>query len=1188
MKLKSLELQGFKSFPDKTRLDFGEGITAVVGPNGSGKSNISDAMRWVLGEQSTKSLRGSKMEDVIFVGASSRRAQGYAEVSLTLDNTDRAVNFDSDEICVTRRYYRSGESEYRINKAVVRLRDIHEMFMDTGLGRDGYSIISQGKIADIVASKSNDRREIFEEAAGISKYRYRKTDAEKRLSDAQENMLRLKDILKELESQVEPLKIQSEKAKQFLVLAEEKREIEIGLWLNIIESSRVALREQEKRLMIVQNQHKDAENELNDIETQMENIRQSIQHITAGIDDLRRKQSLCEEQSADIKGKADVLENTIYHNEQSIIRLKKDIDEALQSGGQTNEQIELKQKELIQLNNKYKSAEDRLKLVNEEIENIKSGSQGQIKEHDRLSIALMEENDKLSQLSMNKAAAVSSADEIDKRIQSIINDKEQFNENLLKLQNEYKTMQDELSDSKERINDKENWVKGYEMKLLSRQDKLNDAKKLSDKLNLDINDHTRRIAMLEQLDRDMEGFARSVKLIMKQSGYGVLTGIHGPVSKLIKTDGKYALAIETAMGASMQHIVVSSENDAKAAINFLKKQEGGRATFLPMTSIKGNILNESGLDDCWGFIGLAVDLVKYDKQYENIFRSLLGRIVIAEDLDSAVVIAKKYSYRFRIVTLDGQVVNAGGSMTGGSSSKNTGILSRTAQIEKLRAELNKLKEKYELALNEQRRLQNEYNEVNGKLSGAKGELNTEQEDKLRIELELKSIANQMDSLKSYIASSENTIGDLSSRKDEIAAEKEKINIQIVETEQNITELHQKIQLIAGKQEEISEKSRILSEKNSEIKLEMVSLQKDIEASESVITQLKELYENYTGRLSALKQEKLDIENNNIELKQQADQLRGQAEELKIQAKNCLDKIEQSGQERETLEAKYQQMRLFERDKTIERENIGRELVRIEERRAAVQKEYDEAVKKLWDEYELTRSEAQAQSQPAENPIQSQRRLNELKAKIKALGSVNVGAIEQYKEVSERYEFMSKQLSDVEQSCERLHKLIAELTGKMKEIFIDRFGQINKNFAEIFAELFGGGSASLSLSDENDILSSGIDINVHPPGKIINNLDSLSGGEKSFVSIALYFAILKVNPSPFCVLDEIEAALDDVNVDRYAAYLKKLCSNTQFIVITHRHGTMEAADILYGVTMQEQGVSKLLKLNLSEVSQKLGI
>lgn len=1188
MKLKSLELQGFKSFPDKTRLDFGEGITAVVGPNGSGKSNISDAMRWVLGEQSTKSLRGSKMEDVIFIGASGRRAQGYAEVSLTLDNTDRAVNFDSDEICITRRYYRSGESEYRINKAVVRLRDIHEMFMDTGLGRDGYSIISQGKIADIVASKSNDRREIFEEAAGISKYRYRKTDAEKRLSDAKENMLRLKDILKELESQVEPLKIQSEKAKQFLVLAEEKREIEIGLWLNIIESSRIALREQEKRLLIVQNQHKDAEKELDDIEAQMENIRASIQKMTALIDDLRRKQAECEEQSADIKGKADVLENTVYHNEQSIIRLQKDIEEAVKSGGQTNEQIKQKQDELLELNNKYADADDRLDQLNEEIENIKSGSEGHIKKHDQLSIALIEQNDKLSQLNMRKAATISSADEIDIRIKSIIKDKEQFNENLLKLQNEHNDMLIELNDSQERINDKENWVKGYEMKLLSRQDKLNEAKKQSDKLNLDINDHTRRIAMLEQLERDMEGFARSVKLIMKNSQRGVLTGIHGPVSKLIKTTGQYALAIETAMGAAMQHIVTTNENDAKAAINFLKKQDGGRATFLPMTSIKGNILNETGLDDCWGFVGIAVNLITFDKQYENIFKSLLGRIIIAEDLDSAVVIAKKYNYRFRIVTLDGQVVNAGGSMTGGSSSKNTGILSRTAQIENLKNQLDALKNKYETALNEQKRLQNDYNEVNGKLSGAKGELNTEQEDRLRIELEIKSIANQMDSLKDYISSSDKSISDLSLRKDEIITEKEKIDIQIVEIEQNITDLQHEIQLIAGKRDEISEKSRILTEKNSEIKLEMVSLEKDIEAINTAIDQLKELYENYSGRLNNLKQEKLDIENNNIELKAKADNLRKESETLKNQAKDCSNEIEKSGQERETLEAKYQQMRLFERDKTTERENIGRELVRIEERRAAVQKEYDEAVKKLWDEYELTRSEAQAQSQPAENPIQSQRRLNELKAKIKALGSVNVAAIEQYKEVSERYEFMSKQLNDVEQSCDRLNKLIAELTGRMKEIFIERFGQINKNFAEIFAELFGGGSASLSLSDESDILSSGIDINVHPPGKIINNLDSLSGGEKSFVSIALYFAILKVNPSPFCVLDEIEAALDDVNVDRYAAYLKKLCDNTQFIVITHRHGTMEAADILYGVTMQEQGVSKLLKLNLSEVSQKLGI
>ena len=1188
MYLKAIELQGFKSFPDKTLLEFGQGITAVVGPNGSGKSNISDAMRWVLGEQSTKNLRGSKMEDVIFSGTDARRAVGFAEVTLKLDNKDRALNNDNDEVSVTRRYYRSGESEYKINGQPSRLKDIHELFMDTGLGRDGYSMVSQGKIETLISGKSEERRDMLEEAAGISHYRYRRADAMRRLNQAEENLLRLRDILSELETRVGPLKAQKEKAEKFLEYSGEKKNLDIGLCLHTLEKTRNNLREQEKKITIADAQYTEICRVLDETAEKIDNAISQSQKITVEIDEIHRASSQLEEQASAIESQALVHENTILHNKETIERIERDKENENETEAEINSQIELTLSAIKDLEATVKEKKAELAKFSEEIELISTKNTENATESIELS-------EKISQLTLEiadkrvVASTVStSVEEINSRI-ALIDEAAAQREPILKgLEEEKNKVQAELDAVIEKNADLNNSLSGIELLAQKRFEKLNSLKETENSLRNELEIKTSRVNMLSDLEKNMEGYQGSVKAVMREVKHNVLKGIHAPVSQIISVKDKYALAIETALGASIQNIITDTENDAKKAINFLKESKAGRATFLPLTSVKGNELNEKGLDDCYGYINLASELVDFDKKYQGVITSLLGRTVVSEDLDSAVEIAKKYSYKFKVVTLDGQVVNAGGSMTGGARLQNAGILSRANEIEKLTKLCAEITGKLEKAVKDVAEQQESYSSLSAELEGCKAEIAFTGEEKIRLEGVLALKNGQLDAILAQKNEAQDEKDKQLSRIKELTENAAAAELELVSLQKDLDSFENKLASLTGDREELQQKREQVAEKVSAMNLVIATAETEIEAKNEEVDRLKGRSTSHKDRLSQLNGEIQEIENKNEELTKLIDVLREDAGKLRSQSGTSKTDTENLMKQRDAFEKESAELRILERDKQAEKEKIGGEMARLSERKESMALELENIANRLFEEYELTRREAEALNIVIEDVAEARRRLNELKAKIKALGSVNLSAIEEYSEVSERYEFMHVQVSDVEKSKAELIKLIGELTGKMGEQFRTEFNKININFGETFSELFGGGKAELVLTDELDVLECDIEIKVQPPGKNVQNISLLSGGEKGLSAIALLFAILKVNPCPFCIFDEVEAALDDVNVAKYAAYVRRMTEDTQFILITHRRGTMEEADMLYGVTMQEKGVSKLLELKTAEMARQLGL
>lgn len=1188
MRLKSLEVQGFKTFPDKTKLSFEQGITSVVGPNGSGKSNISDAIRWVLGEQSPKSLRCSKMEDVVFNGTDTRKRTGYAEVTLNIDNKDRFLDFDGDEIAVTRRYYRSGESEYLINKAAVRLKDVNELFMDTGLGRDGYSMIGQGKIDSIVSSKSEDRREIFEEAAGISRYRYRKIDAERKLKNTEDNLLRLRDIVTELEERVGPLKKQSEKAQQFLKYSEEKRGLEIALWLISLDKSQDNLKEQDEKISIARSQYEDAEKALAEIQSETEEIYQKNGELSAKADSLRAEISKLDSDIAEKKSLISVAENDILHHNENIERIKGEIERADDDMSKLEQSINDKQKKITTLDAEitgkqklYSKVSEELNVIN--LDSSKSGDELQSLTAELSTLTTQSADARV--IDMTADTGIAELEQRKDTLSQTVEDKTtQLNE-LVDLQAQYIK---DIKSAKDDIKSFENSIEGLSLKLESRDKKRAQLKAESEKQSLDLREHRRKIDFLENLERNLEGFSKSVKSVVNASKNGRLKGICGPVSRVISVPSEYAVSIETALGAAMQNIVVETDEDAKQAIRFLKSTDGGRATFLPINTIKPRELKENGLDDCYGFVGIASELCSCDKKYANILSSLLGRIVIADDLNSAASIAKRYSYRFKVVTLDGQVVNAGGSLTGGSQLRNTGVLSRQADIKKLKAQTDKLIAKVKEAETLSEQINRECASIEADLLGYRADLSNKQQDLVRLEAEKRACDNEINNTQTAISDSEQELADCTEKINGFKESQKNAKAQLAELNVKIAEIDEKVNSVTGNRAELTQKREELTVKLQNIRLEIVTAQKDIDALNAEIVFARNTGSGNDKRKAMMFAQIEDVEKTIAEIKANIEQYQNDIAVLENTQKSINEQIEAISAQRELFEKRSVEIRNVERDKNNEREVSGRELARLEERKINIQKEYDNIISKLWDEYELTKREAEKTAIEIEDNAKAQSRLNELKRSIKNLGSVNVSAIEEYKEVSERYEFMSAQVADVEKSKNEIEKLIVTLTKQMKEVFVESFDQINSNFTRTFKELFGGGTASLSLSDPENILTSGIDIIVHPPGKIVVHLDALSGGEKALVAIALYFAIMKVRPAPFCVMDEIEAALDDVNVFRFASYLRRMTEKTQFILITHRRGTMEEADVLYGVTMQDEGISKLLELRSAEVASKLGI
>ena len=1187
MKLKAVEMQGFKSFPDRTKLTFDDGITVIVGPNGSGKSNISDAIKWVFGEQSVKSLRGAKMEDIIFGGSVSRKPTGFAWVSLFIDNTDRSIDVDSDEVVITRRLYRSGESEYRINNNPVRLRDINEMLMDTGLGRDGYSVIEQGKIAEIVSAKSTQRREIFEEAAGISKFRYRKTEAERKLQQAEDNLVRLRDIMQELEDRVGPLKAQSEKAKQYVVLAGEKKSLEISLWLEQLTKIGRQLAELEDKALLAANDRTTAQKRLDEIERELEEIQQKTQDANLYIEHKRDRIREYEEAISNAKIEAAVKENNIKHNNDTIAELEKELERSVLSAGELEENLAELRAE--QERCEAEAAETRRKLEENqrELEAQRQEEHRLAAEQSALALQKEELQGQIHKAELSAETAGTLAAETVARLEALRGQAKDKDENLGRLQEElagHKAFAGELRDKLQSLQNSKN---GYLYKLKSRSDKmaeLEGRQRSSEKL---AGEKLQRAQVLTDLEKNYESFNNSVKFVMKQAEAGALRGIIGPVSSLIKTENRYSTAVEIALGAAIQNIVTQDEGAAKRAIALLKERGAGRATFLPLTNIKANPIRENGLEDRGGYVGLASELVQCEDRYRGVVDSLLGRTIVAEDIDAATAIAKAYSYRYRTVTLDGQVVNAGGSLTGGSVNKNASILSRRGEIDALTAEAKKYSkqaEELETQLNELRR---ETDAIQAMVDGIEAEEKTARED-------LISAQTLVDRLTANVEEAERLNEQAMQEYDDLTARMEQLRQQKISGGELVKKLTEEVERLTRVAAEDAEKYQKLTttiaaaaETVTSLQMEDIARQKDSEAAQNAIEQMESQQSGSEAALAALRERKEQLQQANRTILAEIEQINAGAQSGSSEIEELRRDIKEADEQRDQLEMCRNILTKENSDAISKREAAASELLRLQEKNDGLQDQQNNISAKMWEEYELTRSEAAEQAIPLEDVGAAQKRLSELRSRIRALGAVNVAAIEEYEEVSGRYRFMKEQIDDAENAKKELTRLITELSAQMSAIFTERFAGINRHFGEIFRELFGGGHAELRLTDATDPLETGIEIIVQPPGKIIKNLSALSGGEQAFVAICIYFAILRVNPAPFVLIDEIEAALDDVNVGKFAAYLHRMTDHTQFISITHRRGTMEQGDVLYGVTMEEEGISKLLRLDVAEMEKKFG-
>ena len=1183
MFLKALEIQGFKSFPDRTRITVGKGITAVVGPNGSGKSNISDAIRWVLGETSAKQLRGGgKMENVIFGGTQQRGAMGFASVSLVVDNTDRRIDVDNDEVTIGRKYYRSGDSEYSVNGQNVRLKDIYELFLDTGLGRDGYSVIGQGRIAEIVGAKSNERREIFEEASGIAKYRYRKNEAERRLASAEENLVRLRDILGELEERVGPLERESKKAKQYLELAERRKGLEVTLWVDTVQKARDTVREQQRKIEIAGADYARAGREIEAIDAETESTRAEIEHLITEADRCNAEIRAITEEIAGADSRIAVLENDIAHNDATIASLKEEIGQS----GLGREAIAAEVRghgEGIAACERQAAAHaartGELEALLEELQN-RSAASGE-----RRGVVTGRLNAmaaRITDLKVAAAGAASSVEAAKKRL-AAAESEGAANAALTRDLEEQKAETDAfLQDAVERLTRLENIKGGLTLKVESRRGALAQADENEQKLLRAIEAARQRIAMLKDLERNMDGFQSSVKAVMKAAANRRLRGITGPVSTILSVKPGYEVAIETALGFALQNIVVENETAAKAAMAFLRDERAGRATFLPLDTVKPGSFN-GRLPE--GAV-LASSLVTYDEKYANIVSSLLGRIVVVDDINEASRTARALDYRNRVVTVDGQVVNAGGSFTGGSVSRSAGLFSRKQEIDELKKKVEALEKQRDAAEEKTDRAKAEVDALSAELTATESEAITAGGDKIRGEVESGRIAAALSQAR---AAGEMLSAERAQLAAQIAASEKAGADAAAEMEvltRDSAALEEELRAISGSDDTFLETRTRLADELSDLKLKALAAQKDIESHRAAIAQLESRTDESDARARQLAANIETLTAQNAERAAQIETIRAAI----AGSRNEIEKREEAkaGAVRRRMEKEggITQQTARVRKITDEREALGREIARLTEQKEQKDAEYEQTVAKLWEEYELTLSAAQELCVPFESGAELRRQVSEVRGKIKALGNVNVSAIEEYAEVSQRYEFLRAQVGDVETSKAELQKLIAGLSDEMRAMFSESFAAINRNFGRIFAELFGGGTARLYLEDEADVLGSGISIEVAPPGKIIRNLSALSGGEQALVAISIYFAIFGVNPAPFCVLDEIEAALDDVNVTRFAQYLRRISSETQFIVITHRRGTMEEADVLYGVTMQEDGVSKVLKLDLEHVDASL--
>lgn len=1177
MYLKSLEIQGFKSFPDKISLTFDKGLTAVVGPNGSGKSNIGDSVRWVLGEQSTKTLRGNKMEDVIFSGTVARKPMGFASVTLNIDNSDGRLADMGDEVSVTRKLYRSGESEYSINGKSCRLKDINELFMDTGLGRDGYSIIGQGRIAEIVGAKSSERRDIFEEAAGISKFRYKKVEAERKLSATEDNLVRLTDIISELESRVEPLKIQAEKAKKFIELSGKRKKLEISVWIYQLDELKGKINELDSKILIAKNEYENAENDIQREENKLQECYRKMQDCSMKSDELRRKMIAEEQESSQKKSDIAVCENDISHCSDAV----KNAEQSILKSEETKRNYQRKIKDIEK---KIRSFEEQKKQLETEIETVSAELDKAESENLQTGVLFDKANSDINSLRIRQSEFKFSAESakriIDtekKRLDEILSGSIDIEKSIAEYSGKIEENQSHIEKNTAEKSSLVNKIAGLEKLYQSRKANFDNAKDEFEKNLYELKNNQQRQKILSELENNMEGFAGSVKQILRASRQGRISGISGTVAQNISVEKQYAVAIETALGGAMQNIIVDNEDIAKRCIRFLKEQKGGRATFLPITSVKGNDFRENGVDLCDGFVAMADKIAICDEKFSGIIKSLLGRIVIAEDIDSATLIAQKYGYRFRIVTLDGQVINAGGSFTGGSAQKSGGIITRKNEIETLDREISRLTSQQNELSARMEKFRAESEKLRYDTESAKSKLRELESEEVRLNAEissLHSLVNQLTAQKEnsgrLIAGSEEKIS--LAEQTVSAAEKsaEEVGIQIADTEKNFAEYQKRRENLRIERAELSQKVSLLKVHDAEIS-------KDIQSQESEISRIESELETLSGGNKYFEDEIARQKQIIVQKQSEIARLKSELDSMKNNSGMYMAEIQRYQSMHTEQNRLVNEIQKGMKQLNDAKEKFSGEVTRLEERRESAVRDYDTIIHQMLDVYESTYSEAVRIAEKIDDIISAQSELTLVKNKIRALGSVNVNAVDEYREVSERYEFMSVQLADVRKSKAELEKIIDNLMNDMERIFVENFQIINSNFKSVFTELFGGGKAELILTNPENVLESGIEISVAPPGKVIKNLISLSGGEQAFVAIAIYFAILKLRPAPFCILDEIDAALDEVNVRKYAQYLKKFTDTTQFVLVTHRRSAMEESNVLYGVTMQEDGISKLLKM-----------
>ncbi|PDX62213.1 chromosome segregation protein SMC [Faecalibacterium langellae] len=1183
MVFKELEIQGFKSFPDKVKITFDAGVTGVVGPNGSGKSNLSDAVRWVLGETSSRQLRAAgKMEDVIFGGTRRRGAMGFASVRLTLDNASHTFDVDADEVTIGRKYYRSGDSEYTINGQVCRLKDVYELLLDTGIGRDGYSVIGQGRIAEIVAAKSSERREIFEEACGIAKYRYRKTEAERRLAAAGENLERLRDILGELESRVGPLEKESAKAEKFLELAAKRKTLEVTLWTDGVHRAREAVRQQVRDYETAQADYERFDRETKAAEQEAEEIRMQAQQLTIAVERLNGDIRSITEQISGSESRIAVLENDILRNEESAASLRQEIAAGEQDSTEAAAALQRHRAVAKTMEAEGEKLAAEIEALNAEIARLTDASTASGARKDSLRAELTGLTAQRTEAQVAQAAAEAAEETARQRLPAL----EQSLQDATAQRDEAKQDLEDTVKYRRMLEENEkqlaNVRSGLELKLKGRKAALNEADNAEQRLGRELDAARQRLSVLRELEKNMDGYQNSVKAVMRAAGARRLRGVIGPVSAILKVEPGCEVAVETALGGALQNIVVENEAAAKAAIALLRNDNAGRATFLPLDTVQPGVFRGR----LSGTARLASSLVQADRRYDNIVSNLLGRIIVVDDINEASRVARDNGYHNKVVTLDGQVVNAGGSFTGGSVQRSAGLFTRKQEMEELRVKAAKLQKDCLAAQEKTDQCKEQVDALQAELTATASEQITAANDKVRAEAEQKRLEAAVQQLETARSNGQQQIDALQAALTESRSKADAAAQQQAELTAKIDLLTAEMNRIAEGDDSFLARQSELSQKLSAKRLEQVTRQKDAELAYSQIAALEQRAQDAAARRASLEESLAALAQRSESCRTEIAAIR----QAKTDSQSAIAAKEKAIREatEKRLERQQAETETLARARTSadSREEMGREMARLAERKAAAETEYDQTVAKLWDEYQLSVSQAEELCIEFESLTALRAQVADLRGKIRALGSVNVSAIEEYKEVKARYDALVRQVTDVEESRSELSRMISKLSAQMKEIFSDSFRAINENFGRVFTELFGGGEASLVLEDETDVLSCGIGIRVAPPGKVIKNLEALSGGEQALVAISIYFAILAVNPAPFCILDEIEAALDDANVVRFAQYLRRVSDKTQFIVITHRRGTMEAANVLYGVTMQEDGVSKLLKLDLEQVDATL--